>query len=180
MFIVSLVVIIVLVVVNFFSGKKGTYQDHTKLIIHLLQEPYVGPQRTQGDSMQKRPSSSPLSDSFVSKGEEECRRAIEKLTGKAFPQSRPSFLYSAINGGHNLELDCYCPELKLAIEYNGRQHYEFNPYFHKNKEAFLNTRYRDDMKERLCRENGVRLIVVPYTVKITKIYDYIKDKLKLL
>jgi hypothetical protein len=43
---------------------------------------------------------------------------------------------------------------------------------------FYNIKYRDKMKDTLCRENGVKLIVVPYTVKLDDIKQYILDKIK--
>jgi hypothetical protein len=81
--------------------------------------------------------------------------------------------------GHQLELDCYNDELKIAVEYNGKQHYEFIPYFHSNKEAFQNMKYRDYMKQKLCSENGVKLIIVPYSVKHQEISDYIEKRITL-
>ena len=62
-------------------------------------------------------------------------------------------------------------------EYSGRQHYEFVPFFHKNKDAFMNQKYRYDMKRRLCKDNDVILIEVQYTVKIENIRDYLSNKL---
>ena len=76
-----------------------------------------------------------------------------------------------------MELDCYNPELKLAVEYSGKQHYEYVPYFHKNKEAFLNQKYRDELKRRMCKDNMITLIEVPYTVKIQDIRGYLTNKL---
>ena len=55
--------------------------------------------------------------------------------------------------------------MKLGCEYNGRQHYKFTPFFHKNYEAFDNQKYRDYIKKDLCEKNGIRLIIVPYSVK---------------
>ena len=80
-------------------------------------------------------------------------------------------------GDFNLELDCYDPELGIAVEYNGVQHYKFIPFFHKNKEAFLNQKYRDDMKRRICKDNGILLIEVPYTVKTEDIKSFIQKSL---
>jgi hypothetical protein len=76
-----------------------------------------------------------------------------------------------------LELDCFNSDLKLAVEYNGIQHYKFTPYFHKNNEHFLNQKYRDFMKRALCKETGINLIEVPYTVKNDKIYNFLKLEL---
>lgn len=113
-----------------------------------------------------------------SKGETECRRVLEMIFNKPFPKDRPSFLNNPVTGGNfNLELDCFNKELKIAVEYNGAQHYKYIPYFHKNKEAFLNQKYRDEMKRTKCKENGIKLIEVPYTVPIPDIERYIKDEL---
>ena len=114
-----------------------------------------------------------------SAGEIECRKALEKIFNKPFPKIRPSFLNNPVTGGsNNLELDCFNEELKLAVEYNGRQHYEFIPFFHKNRESFLNQKYRDELKRRMCKDNGIRLIEIPYNVKINEIENYIIKHLK--
>jgi hypothetical protein len=113
-----------------------------------------------------------------SKGEIECRNVLEDIFRRPFKKYRPDFLNNPVTGGNfNMELDCYNPELKLAVEYSGKQHYEYVPYFHKNKEAFLNQKYRDELKRRMCKDNMITLIEVPYTVKIEDIRDYLKQKL---
>ena len=38
--------------------------------------------------------------------------------------------------------------------------------FHKNKEHFLNQKYRDELKNMICKQNRILLIRVPYTIKI--------------
>ena len=113
-----------------------------------------------------------------SKGELESRRVLEKIFDKPFNKSRPNFLRNDITGGNNLELDCFNEELKLAVEYSGIQHYKFTPFFHKNHEAFLNQKYRDDMKKRMCKDEGIYLIEVPYTVKLDDIEHYIIKQLR--
>ena len=114
-----------------------------------------------------------------SKGEVECRRVLQYLFKRPFHKARPDFLRNPVTGGNfNLELDCFDPELKVAVEYNGIQHYQYVPYFHKNKEAFLNQKYRDQMKRQKCKENGVVLIEVPYTIKLEGIKSFIEKELK--
>ena len=109
-----------------------------------------------------------------SKGEAECRRVLQSLFKRKFASSRPDFLRNPVTGGNfNLELDCYDSLMKLAVEYNGVQHYVYTPYFQKSKAHFLNQKYRDDMKQRICKENGVILITVPYTVKLKDIHSFI-------
>lgn len=60
--------------------------------------------------------------------------------------------------GHSLELDYYCDDLKLGIEFQGPTH--FKPIF--GKAELTQQRKRDERKRRLCKENGVSLIEVPY------------------
>ena len=113
-----------------------------------------------------------------SKGEIECRRVLENYFGRSFNKKRPNFLRNPVtNGNFNLELDCYNAELGLAVEYNGRQHYEYVPFSHRNRDAFTNQKYRDELKRRMCKDNGVRLIEVPYTVKQDQIESYLHNEL---
>lgn len=114
----------------------------------------------------------------VSHGEQECRRVLEHLFHRPFPSARPNFLRNPVTGNSfNLELDCFNPELRLAVEYNGVQHYKYTPYFHKTKESFLIQKYRDDMKRRICKEVGVHLIEVPNTVTHGQIQSFLRSKL---
>jgi len=118
---------------------------------------------------------------FESKGEKLCRAFLENFFKKKFPKTRPDFLKNPIADSkgykHNLELDCYCEELKLAVEYNGRQHYKFVPYFHNNIESFNNQCSRDQIKKHLCKENGIHLISVPYTVPYADIPTFLYGSL---
>jgi hypothetical protein len=113
-----------------------------------------------------------------SKGEAECRRVLRKFFNRSFNKARPDFLNNPVTGGqYNLELDCYDPELRLAVEYNGIQHYQYNKFFHRNNDHFLTQKYRDDMKRRICKEHGVTLIEVPYTVKLENIERFLLNEL---
>jgi hypothetical protein len=99
-----------------------------------------------------------------SSGEQRVRAYLERYFGQKFYKVRPFFLENEVTG-QTLELDCYNEDLKLAVEYNGRQHYQYTPYFHANYEAFRNQQYRDQLKKIYCREHGIDLITVPYTVR---------------
>lgn len=114
-----------------------------------------------------------------SAGEIECRRVLEKIFNRPFDKSRPDFLKNPVTGGvNNLEIDCYNEELKIGVEYNGIQHYKFTPFFHKNKDQFTMQKYRDDMKRRICKDRGITLIEVPYTVKTKDIESFLKNELR--
>lgn len=108
-----------------------------------------------------------------SKGETLCRAAAEKVFKKKFVKVRPDFLKNNVTG-MNLELDIYNEELKVAIEYNGQQHYKYVPFFHKNYEHFLNQKYRDEIKKMLCKQQGIHLIEISYETSPTDIESIIK------
>lgn len=71
-----------------------------------------------------------------------------------------------------LELDRYYPRLKLAFEYNGQQHYEPCLFFSKSErdaiERYNKQLERDDRKVKLCRKYGIKLVIIPYWIKLTK------------
>ncbi len=118
-----------------------------------------------------------VSGPFTSRGEIRCREIMEKLTGEKFEKVRPSWLTNPVTQ-QKLELDCYCEKLKLAVEYNGEQHYKYNSYMHQNsKDRFYNQQYRDLIKKDLCDKNHVRLIVVPYNIPLSNIESYLIKEL---
>jgi hypothetical protein len=116
---------------------------------------------------------------FESKGELICKDVATRLFNKPFRKIRPNFLKNE-KTGNNLEIDVYNDDLKLGIEYSGRQHYEYVPHFHKDINAFLEQKYRDEVKEKKCKENGINLIIVPYTVKHKDIEHFIYKEAKSL
>jgi len=109
-----------------------------------------------------------------SKGEKLCRSALENIFGLKFYSIRPNILQNP-ESGHNLEFDGYNPILKIAFEYNGKQHYEFPNGFHKTKEEFIEQVRKDIYKRQIAAEQGIYLITIPYKVKseYADIYKYI-------
>ena len=166
---------IILVLALFKIGKKGTWSSSYNFDIYKNDQHDTS---FFADNTNKKTSS----------GELECRKVLRKIFNKPFNTYRPNFLRNPVTssgskfGGENfnLELDCFEPSLKLGVEYNGCQHYKYIPHFHKNKEAFRNQQYRDELKRRMCRDNRINLIEVPYTIKIPQIESYIRQQLKIL
>lgn len=157
---VGLSILVIVIYSLFRIGKRGTWSTSYYYI---------------NDKKGKKKGKHPPKES---KGEAECRRVLQDIFKRPFNNDRPDILNNPVTGGgNNLELDCYCPELRLAVEYNGVQHYKYVPYFHKNREAFLNQKYRDELKRRMCRDNGITLIEVPNTVKIPDIRKFLIKKL---
>lgn len=120
----------------------------------------------------------PIQKSVIrsSKGETICRQTLEEIYGKPFIQVRPSFLKNP-ETGRNLEYDCYNEELKIALEYNGEQHYVYPHPLHKSYQDFINTVRRDRYKAEMSEKLGIYLIVVPYTVSHDLIPAYIRHYL---
>lgn len=90
------------------------------------------------------------------KSERESIDFTEKFFGKPFPKFRFN---------HNktkLEFDGYSEELKIAIEYQGYQHYIFPNVFHRDKTDFLKQQYRDSLKREYCKQNNIVLVEIPY------------------
>jgi hypothetical protein len=145
-----------------YTGIQEYHKDHT--FINQLIKNFAG---------QKKKPKQPR----INKTEEICRTIIQKIYHKPFPSVRPTFLRSPVTK-KNLELDCYNEELRIALEYNGQQHYTYTPYFHKTKKNFYSQVHRDDWKRARCRELGIRLIEVPYWVTPIDLEDYIVRELK--
>ena len=163
-----LFLIIFIGIFNKLSGKKGTWSNsyyYTDFDTNFLK---LKNNYNQNNNYKKD-----------SKGELECRRVLQNIFQRPFDKNRPDFLRNSVTGNkHNLELDCYNKQLRLAVEYNGRQHYDYIPYFHRNKEAFYNQKYRDEIKKRICKDLNITLIEVPYTVKHRNIQKYLINKLR--
>lgn len=111
-----------------------------------------------------------------SKGEKKCREILEEIFSKPFGKIRPKFLYNPVTK-KNLELDCYNDDLKIALEYDGLFHFKYVPGIHRSLQDFQTQQYRDLMKNQLCRENGIKLIRVPYTIPYESLKDYIVQEI---
>jgi hypothetical protein len=106
-----------------------------------------------------------------------CKTYLEQRYGKTFTPSRPSWLLDDVTG-ERLELELYNEELGIACCYHDISHYEFPSSTIQRIEDFRALVYRDALKKKLCSENGVKLIIVPYTVKYETIPNYVMEKLK--
>lgn len=70
--------------------------------------------------------------------------------------------------GKPMQLDRYYPDLKLAFEFQGEQHFKFNKWIHKTEDNFLYYQKCDKLKKKICKEKGITLIEVMYNHKINK------------
>ena len=64
-------------------------------------------------------------------------------------------------------LDVYIPALGLAVEYQGKQHYEAIRHFG-GDEGLTRAQERDKLKAKLCKQNNVDLVYFTYTENLTE------------
>lgn len=75
-----------------------------------------------------------------------------------------------------LELDFYIPELNLAIEVQGAQHYQYVEFFHQNLDNFNKTKERDRTKIDVCEGRGINLLHIYTEQDVDVFVRDIKDK----
>lgn len=87
-------------------------------------------------------------------------------------QFRPSFLKTDKG---QLSYDIYLSKYKIAIEYQGKQHFEPIDFFG-GEEAFKDLQRRDNLKKQLSVQNDVSLIEITYKDLITS--ELIKERVE--
>ena len=78
--------------------------------------------------------------------------------------------------GMNLRIDAYYEKHKIAVEYNGPQHYKIDGLYIKNEEQLEYRQNLDYLKYELIKAHDIKLVVIHYTDKVDK--DYIESALK--
>jgi hypothetical protein len=75
-----------------------------------------------------------------------------------------------------LPFDFYLPNYNTIIEYDGKQHYEPIDIFG-GKEGYERIKVYDEIKNKYCDDNGIKMIRIPYNMKDNKIKEYIVKEL---
>ena len=106
----------------------------------------------------------------ASASEDKFKKALEARLQVVLVQgSRPDWL-------QGLELDLYHTLSRVAIEYNGPQHYTYpNPY-HQSYREFAQQQQNDTKKAKLCIENGVHLL----QIKASSLHQEVTETMELL
>ena len=63
---------------------------------------------------------------------------------------------------HLIRADFYLPKENCVIEFNGKQHYEYDPKYHKSEGSFKYQQERDKQLEIYCLKNNINLLVFRY------------------
>lgn len=80
------------------------------------------------------------------------------------------------DSGKRGELDIYLPELNIAFEINGIQHYEYHTFFHRSEKDFLDQQERDCLKNDACLDLGIDLKTIYYKDCLDSVFGSI-DKM---
>ena len=99
-----------------------------------------------------------------SKGE---KRVAKYLDNKNIEYER-QYKFNDCRSKDRLPVDFYIPNLNMAIEYDGEDHYMIilrggkNDTYERAFNRFVGTKVRDTIKTIYCKENNIKLIRIPY------------------
>jgi len=126
---------------NKYDYNKVEYiNNHTKIIIIC---PVHG-EFEQKPNSHLRGNGCPICSS--SKGELAIKAILENHNIKHIQQ------YNIPEVANRLSYDFYLPDYNILIEFHGKQHFEYIPYFHRTEDGFLSQKNRDDM----VRSNAIQ------------------------
>lgn len=100
--------------------------------------------------------------SWPMKSSASCRSKIQFEIGQIVKKRYPldPILEDITIPETRLSLDFYIPHRKIAVEVQGEQHDEMNPYFHKTHADFEDQKNRDELKRFFCELNNIKLYEV--------------------
>ncbi len=114
-------------------------------------------------------------------GQERTRKIFKEIFNKNFESIRPDWLKNPTTC-KNLKLDGYSDELKIAFEFQGRQHLDSNTQY---QDDYEKQKARDEIKRSICKHLGVNLIEInqppSYSVDkfISNVIEQIKSQIKI-
>ena len=89
-----------------------------------------------------------------SKGEEELKRILSKYS----IDFKPQYKFKDCKFYKRLSFDFYLPQYNICIEYDGEFHYKMIMGY----DEFVNSKIRDTIKTKYCKDNNIKLIRIPY------------------
>lgn len=102
-------------------------------------------------------------------GCKECGKSSgHKLTKKYLDKYNQIYLeeqsFEGCRDKYPLRFDFYLPQNNVIIEYDGQQHYEPIDYFG-GEDYLITVQRRDQIKNKYCADNNIKLVRIPYTEK---------------
>jgi len=71
-----------------------------------------------------------------------------------------------------MSLDFFLPQRMMAVEVQGVQHFQMNPFFHKSESDFKEQKERDNQKRFFCELNDIDLVTAS---SLQELKDYFND-----
>jgi len=139
---------------------------------------YMWDSTIQGFRLKKRTAGSRYTQKKYHKTETVLVKLLEQIYGKTNEITSYHPLWAESPKGVLYEFDVYIKGTNLLIEYNGRQHYEYVPFFHKTKKRFFLQKRRDLLKQQLASSHGHKVITFKYDEPITRNHVYNKMKME--
>ena len=104
--------------------------------------------------------------------------ATAKYIGELLKQNGisyiPEYRFDDCRDKQALPFDYYLPDLNIAIEYDGIQHFKPVDLFG-GEQAFLILQKHDEIKTDYCKEHNIELIRIPYTTTDEEIIEIINN-----
>lgn len=95
-----------------------------------------------------------------SKGEKEIYKLLKDNNIKFFTEHK----FDDCRNINQLPFDFYLPDHNVCIEFDGKQHFVSNSYF--KHEKFEGRKLNDEIKNKYCYNNNIRLIRISYKEKL--------------
>lgn len=111
----------------------------------------------------------------------EISEKVYSLLKKCFPHSVIVKEHYVKFKGTKLIFDFYIKDLKIFIEVQGRQHTQFVKHFHGDREGFVKSKHRDNLKIEYAQGENILLVQIHYDEELTedsimsKIYKSFKE-----
>ena len=152
---------------GYFESEFDLYRNLKNTLMPFLQKMYLKSERLFDDSYDWKEGKNKLYGNLIEKGiikskwkhEQSLYLLVKKIYPNAIFQYRPDWLSPQ-------SLDIYIPELNIAIEYQGVQHYKEVDFFGGEK-AFKHRIELDNKKRIKCKQFKVNLVEWNYNLDIT-------------
>lgn len=103
-------------------------------------------------------------------GNSKLERKFRELV-KPYWKNKYIVLFQMTIPGSLLKIDFFNVNKKIAVEIQGEQHDEWNPFFFKNRMEYASSIQRDMSKYDWCQQNGIKLL----ELKEEDLNDYVFD-----
>lgn len=111
----------------------------------------------------------------------EISNEVYSILKKVFPNNVILEEYYVKYKGTRLFFDFYLKDLDCLIEVQGRQHTQFIKHFHGDKDGYIKSKYRDNLKLEYAQEKNTSLVRIYYDEYLTeeliadRIYEAIEE-----